>query len=192
MTCGSFREAGVTPLTRTANLTPAPDCPFLAAHGVRRSAATVPEKTVPRAAANPTLPTSSSVLPPFLLPAPSCPACVRREVRSFAALLAWPKGSSKRPKSAVFLFLLERGAPQQGDDGRGVRGRYAMGYRLKEGRYAPRSSKRSNANGHYRTTLREERERTRSLWGWGENNTANRRAGERSGAGGRPGTCQNT
>ena len=65
-----------------------------------------------------------------------------------------------------------------------MRGRYT-GDRLKEGRYAPRSSKRSN--GHHRTILREERERekTRSLWGWGENNTANHGAGGRRGAGGR-------
>ena len=136
--------------------------------------------------------------PPFLLPAPSCPACVRREVRSFAASLAWPKGSSKRPKSAVFLFLLERSAPQQGDDGRGVRGRYAMGYRLKEGR--KEGTRRDRANGPTAITglhsgkRGRERERERGVYGDGVKTIRQtvERAGGRRGAGGRSGTCQNT
>ena len=132
--------------------------------------------------------------PPFLLPAPSCPACVRREVRSFAALLAWPKGSSKRPKSAVFLFLLERSAPQQGDDGRGVRGRYAMGYRLREGGKVRAAIEQTVQRPSQDYTPGRGRERERGVYGDGVKTIRQtvERAGGRRGAGGRSGTCQNT
>ena len=156
MTCGSFREAGVTPLTRTADLTPAPDCPFLPCRPWRPSVGGDGARENGASCCGKPNPTSSSVLPSFCLRPPVLPVSAVKSAHSPLCLLGRRDRASDR-KAPFSFSCLSAAHRKQGDDGRGVRGRYAMGYRLKEGRYAPRSSKRSN--GHHRTTLREEGER---------------------------------
>ena len=96
---------------------------------------------------------------------PRLPACLPASASLPVKSAHSPLGLSERTKSAVFLFLLERKVTTDADGGGGGTG-------TMEARKVRAASKRSN--GHYSSTLREEKERVRSLWG--ENDTADRRA----------------